>query len=168
MPRSLALLVVLACACSGDPKPATMAPLAHHVPPPRPDAACTGKRALRTVTLPRDREIVLSPGLRVTYRGQSEDLDADGTAAVFTMLELGGAASDRWLPDTRDHALHHVAGHCMRVVSSRPDAVTLEVDVPDLADAPAMRCEMACCVTEAQRKPAPGGELECCICHDDP
>jgi len=29
---------------------------------------------------------------------------------------------------------------------------------------PAMRCEMACCVTEAQRKPAPGGEFECCMC----
>jgi hypothetical protein len=150
--------------CSGDP-PRQPTPIAHHVVPPVPEPRCVGTLKMKRVTLERGRDTELAWDLRATYRGSSEDVFADGTTATMLHLELAGGK--QWLPDVRDTALHRVGEHCMRVVTSSQDRVELELDVTKRPGAE-MRCEFSCCVTPEQRKPAPGGEIECCMCPDDP
>lgn len=158
------LLVVLA-SCSGEP-PRPPLPLAHHVAPPAVEPRCVGTQKMKRVTLERGRDTKLAWDLRATYRGSSEDVFADGTTATILHLDL--AAGKQWLPDVRDTALHRVGDHCIRIVASSQDRVELELDVTKRPGERAMHCALACCVTPEQRKPAPGGEYECCICPDDP
>jgi len=121
---------------------------------------------MRHVTLDRGRATaVAAGGLRATYRGWSEDVYDDGTTAFILSVEVLGQP---WLPDARDHELHAFGDHCVRVVSSTEDRVELEIALQPAREYDDARCQLACCRTPAQQKPAPDGTIECCFCSDAP
>ncbi len=161
----LAALLVTACSRDARPTVAPTPPLANQLASPAIPPQCTRELAMRQITLPRGQETELALDLRATYHGSSHDHYDDGSTTLKLALEFVRATRESWLPDWRDHTLHHIAGRCMRVVTSTAGEVVLEVEItkPPAAE---LRCHGACCTTEASRQPAPGGEVECCICND--
>jgi hypothetical protein len=113
--------------------------------------------------LVRGKPTVISrDGVSATYRGRSEDLFDDGTAALVLSLEVGG---EPWLPDSRDAAFHAFGEHCVRIAGSGDDRVELDVALQPAHVYDSHRCHVACCRDSAR---APDGTIECCFCSDRP
>ena len=164
--RPLILVMVLGCGSTPPPPP-----LAHHAEPaqapaPVADPRCAGQLVPHRETLRRDSETEIAAfGKRATYRGQSEDVFDDGTTAVVLSLVVFG---DPWLPDARDRSVHAFGEHCLRIIESSETKLVLDVALQPAHKYDDHRCQMSCCVTPEQQKPAPDGSIECCFCSDAP
>jgi hypothetical protein len=167
--RRPGLWIGLFLGCGNTPPPAP--PIAHHTTPAAPpapvvDARCTGNLSPHREALVRGRPTEIAAfGKQATYHGQSHDHFDDGSTAIVLSLDVFG---EPWLPDARDRAFHAFGDHCVRIVDSGDARLVLDVALQPAHVYDPERCQMACCVTEAQRQPAPDGSIECCFCPDDP
>lgn len=142
-------LALVACSQAASPAPTT-APA-----PSRDDAAC------KDVSEPT--RVVATAGGAVPF-GAATIAAADAGFAITI-----GDRTTTWVPAPGDVDRFVAVGDlCIRAI----DRATLDVaDRPGASPAAAKpkmpRCTIQCCTTEESRKPAPGGEIECCFCDDD-
>ncbi|MCX5748608.1 MAG: hypothetical protein NT062_39670 [Proteobacteria bacterium] len=149
MTRLLAIAAL--AACSSSPRP----PAKGEVVASADDPKCLG---------------VVDPTRVVVTGGRTTPFGAATIVGHSGVFEIAiGATVQTWTPAKPDFERFVAVGSlCIRAI----DASTLDVaDRPGAAPLPAPhvdqpRCAIQCCDTEEKRKPAPGGEIECCFCNE--